>query len=379
MAERFSSIPILEYDDAVSPTSRPRFLSALRHALVNVGFFYLRNPPIEVEVQEALVQKSASFFNLPVAKKQEVAISNSKQFRGYASLASEETGMKSDARETFTVSFDSPAPGPDAPNYHNLIGPNQWPSESTVPSFQQAIDTYMHQIQSLADAFVVLIAEALEINPIVFTRLLEKTRYINFRVAAYPCPKVCGDTEGGVQGVGAHKDGSFLTYLLQGTDHSCLEVQNKAGEWITAPPIANTLVVNIGRSLENLTQGVCVATTHRVILQPRHYCREESDTSAGLRLSFPFFQSLGLDVTREDMQIELPDHILSLRGDKGNSDVNAFLAEVYKGTIGEALLTNYIASHADTALRWYPELQAEILGRQHKAGQPEESKVSERA
>lgn len=103
MAERFSSIPILEYDDAVSPTSRPRFLSALRHALVNVGFFYLRNPPIEVEVQEALVQKSASFFNLPVAKKQEVAISNSKQFRGYASLASEETGMKSDARETFTV------------------------------------------------------------------------------------------------------------------------------------------------------------------------------------------------------------------------------------------------------------------------------------
>ncbi|KAF9892025.1 hypothetical protein FE257_002989 [Aspergillus nanangensis] len=373
MAEEFSSIPILDYGDVLSPTSKSTFLSTLRHALINVGFFYLRNPPIEVEAREALIQRSASFFNLPTAQKQEVALSNSKHFRGYASLGSEITGMKSDGRETFTVAFDSPAPGSDSPCYHNLIGPNQWPPESTIPGFRQAVNTYLHEVQSLADTFVILIAEALDIDPTIFIRLLEKTRYSIFRIAAYPCPEI--STESGSQGVGPHKDGSFLTFLLQGTDHSSLEVQNKAGEWIAAPPIPDTLVVNIGRLLENLTQGVCVATTHRVILRPRQYCREDSDsdTSRGLRLSFPFFQSLGLDVSREDMQVELPDRIFSFRGDKQDmSDINAYLAEVYKGTIGESLLTSGIASHPDVGTRWYPELQAEILKREHEARQSDD-------
>ncbi len=43
MANEFTSIPILEYGDAISPSSKPEFLAALRHALVNVGFFYIRN------------------------------------------------------------------------------------------------------------------------------------------------------------------------------------------------------------------------------------------------------------------------------------------------------------------------------------------------
>lgn len=93
-------------------------------------------------------------------------------------------------------------------------------------------------------------------EPTVFTRLLEKTPYNLLRIAAYPRTEVSGNPETGFQGVGPHKDGSFLTFLLQGTGHSSLEVQNKAGEWIAAPPMENTLVVNIGRSLETLTRGV---------------------------------------------------------------------------------------------------------------------------
>lgn len=102
--EEFTSIPVLEYGEAISPTSKPRFLSSLRHALVNVGFFYIRNPPIGLKVREQLVQKTGSFFALPTAKKQKVALANSKHFRGHASLGIERTGTKTDRRETLTVS-----------------------------------------------------------------------------------------------------------------------------------------------------------------------------------------------------------------------------------------------------------------------------------
>ena len=103
MANEFTSIPILEYGDAISPTSKPAFLFALRHALVNVGFFYIRNPPIGVKVREQLVQKTSSFFALPTAEKEQVALANSRHFRGYAALGIERTGTKTDGRETFTV------------------------------------------------------------------------------------------------------------------------------------------------------------------------------------------------------------------------------------------------------------------------------------
>lgn len=169
-----------------------------------------------------------------------------------------------------------------------------------------------------------------------------------------------------VQGVGPHKDGSFLTYLLQGTEHSSLEVQNKSGTWISAPPIPNTLVVNIGRSLEALTQGVCVATTHRVNLKPSQYIGAD-DIPLGKRLSFAYFQMLALDVTQEDMKVELAPHILALRENDVKSDAETFLADVYKGASGEALLTTLITSYPELGRRWYPELLKKALKQQHEA------------
>ncbi|MCP3689431.1 MAG: isopenicillin N synthase family oxygenase [Gammaproteobacteria bacterium] len=44
-----------------------------------------------------------------------------------------------------------------------------------------------------------------------------------------------------------------------------LQVENPHGEWIQAPPVADTLIVNVGDWLERWTDGAFRSTSHRVI------------------------------------------------------------------------------------------------------------------
>ncbi|KAK9694830.1 hypothetical protein K7432_013267 [Basidiobolus ranarum] len=53
-------------------------------------------------------------------------------------------------------------------------------------------------------------------------------------------------------GVGPHKDYGFLTILLQ-DNVGGLQIQTRQGEWIDAPSIPDTFVVNIGEAFERLT------------------------------------------------------------------------------------------------------------------------------
>jgi isopenicillin N synthase-like dioxygenase len=79
-------------------------LESLRKAVVNVGFFYIKNTPISLAIQETLVQKGIEVFELPLEEKLKVEMANSKHFLGYAKLGTEITAMKPDYREQFDVS-----------------------------------------------------------------------------------------------------------------------------------------------------------------------------------------------------------------------------------------------------------------------------------
>lgn len=67
------------------------------------------------------------------------------------------------------------------------------------------------------------------------------------------------------QGVGAHKDSSgWLTFLYQVGKEEGLEVLDAEGQWLSAPPIEGTFVVNFGNAFESATEGAVKATVHRV-------------------------------------------------------------------------------------------------------------------
>jgi isopenicillin N synthase-like dioxygenase len=64
-------------------------------------------------------------------------------------------------------------------------------------------------------------------------------------------------------GIGAHTDYECFTILAQ--SERGLQVQNRKGEWIAAPPVPGAFVVNIGDCMQRWTNDRFRSTIHRVI------------------------------------------------------------------------------------------------------------------
>ncbi|EPS28170.1 hypothetical protein PDE_03116 [Penicillium oxalicum 114-2] len=363
--ESFTAIPILNYQQATSPASRSVFLEKLKDAIVNVGFFYLENPGVPENLYQQLFEQSSALFNLPLEKKLEIDMVNSKHFLGYSRLGQEVTALKNDYREQFDFATELPAPGPEEPLYRNIRGPNQWPDAKALPHFRSVVENYINTIDQLASSLTNLVAEALDLPSNAFDNFFDIPQQNKFKMIKYPEPVNSHDGQE-TQGVGPHKDSCFLTFLLQGTPHTGLEVQNKAGTWLPVHPIPGTLVINIGRALEAITGGVCTATTHRVNLRPENY-RGKDGKPLGPRFSFAVFQGVSLDLGIEKIHLDIPQHIKELvRDEKVRSDAEATFNQMFNGNIGQGTLIARITSHQDVAQRWYPELLKQALEAQQR-------------
>ena len=65
----FDSIPILDLSEAKDPAIKPQFLDQLRHALLEVGFLYLKNVGIPEELTRKVIKEGIAFFDLPMEEK----------------------------------------------------------------------------------------------------------------------------------------------------------------------------------------------------------------------------------------------------------------------------------------------------------------------
>ncbi|KAI0784685.1 Clavaminate synthase-like protein [Abortiporus biennis] len=307
MASNFSSVPILDYSLVSDPKRRPEFIRDLQNALVNVGFLYLSNPPVAREDIDAVIDYAPKVFDIPQESKEKIRMINSPHFFGYSRFGAELTKGKVDQREQYDFGTQYGENGwkPGDPEYLKLWGPPQWPDEELVPGFR---DTY--------------------------------SRYI----AQYPVP----EDDSSDQGVGPHYDGGFLTFLLQASPHRGLQVQNLAGDWIDAPPIPYTFVVNIGKALEKVTQGLTVATSHQVLSPAK---------GSTPRYSIPFFQMLTQDVVIGDNVLEISPEILKLKESRPSVHSDSVnYAEYGKYPAGQVALIGRVKSHPDVAERHYPDL-----------------------
>ncbi|CZR55135.1 related to flavonol synthase-like protein [Phialocephala subalpina] len=369
----FDHIPILDLSEARDPATKPKFLEQLLHALLEVGFLYLKNVGIPEELTQKVIKEGVAFFDLPTKEKLKIEMKNAPSFLGYSQLDAEITAHTIDHREQIDLSSTHPVPRPDEPLYRNLVAPNQWPSPTLMPDFEPVYSEYISRMGEISIFFTTLIAEAIGLPAGSFNKYFEADQQHKLKIVKYPDLAELGLWKEGEpipegQGVGPHKDSMLSSYLLQVTKHRGLQVQNMRGEWIDCPPIDGTLVVAIGQGMEALTQGVCMSTTHRV-LSPA--------PGTGARFSVPFFQGVSYDAEFDELNDRgvgtVPEKIKEMRRkvverNGGRLDDVEF---TFKGgfgakTLGEATLKNRVKSHPDVGERWYPDILAAIRAQQAK-------------
>ncbi|KUI58682.1 hypothetical protein VP1G_05981 [Cytospora mali] len=378
----FKSIPILDLALADDPATKPAFLADLSHALMEVGFLYIKNVGIPDELFQKVISEGRAFFGIPLEEKLKIEMKNAPSFLGYSRLSAEITAGAIDHREQIDLSTEHPLPRPDAPRHHNLLAPNQWPSSSVLPQFQATFQEYMRLMGAMSIRFTSLIAEAIELPPDAFNKYFDADQQHKLKIVKYPdvseLDSSSGDGDGNGssrQGVGPHKDSMLSSYLLQASRHRGLQVQNTRGEWVDCPPVDGTLVVAIGQGMEALTQGVCASTTHRV-LSPA--------AGEGARFSIPFFQGVRGDAEFEDLENvgvgQVPEavrerrrRVLEANGGRLDDVEFTFRGGGVSKTLGEATLRNRVKSHPDVGERWYPDILAQIREEQRLAGEVKQS------
>jgi isopenicillin N synthase-like dioxygenase len=65
----FTTVPILDMALASDPDTKPQFLAELRHALMEVGFLYLKNVGISDEIFDLVISEGRAFFDIPQSEK----------------------------------------------------------------------------------------------------------------------------------------------------------------------------------------------------------------------------------------------------------------------------------------------------------------------
>jgi isopenicillin N synthase-like dioxygenase len=333
-ATQWSALPVLDIRrlDA-GAGERTALLEEVRRTAYDLGFFYITGHGVEQALIDQTLALSRRFFALPEADKLAIEMVNSPHFRGYNRKGMEMTRGQRDWREQLDIGAEREAlpHNPNAPAWARLRGPNQWPA--ALPELRETLLRYQAAVSDLAIRMIKLFAVALGQPEDVFEQIYTPEPHYLMKIIRYPGR----DQTEGDQGVGAHKDGGFVTILLQETQEG-LQVEHDGG-WISAPPVPGTFVVNIGEVLELASNGFLRANVHRVVTPP-----------AGTdRMSVAFFFGARLDATVP--LLELPPELAAHARGLTRDPMNPLFREV-----GKNHLKSRLRSHPDVAARHHPDL-----------------------
>ena len=227
----------------------------IHSAMETSGFFYVSGFTLDKIVVETIQLAQRDFFNLPLEVKNQSAINTDN--RGYlaSGMAKMHGAQQHDQKEVFFWGAELDPNHPLRQQKTPLCGPNNWPESPT--NFKAAVLAYSEQIRTIGNTVLRAIAHSLNIEDSFF-----ESHYIDslLRGQLLRYPETIGDEN--AFGVAPHTDFGCITLLLQTTPG--LEVQTRDGLWIAAPPIDDTLVINIGDLLARWSDNRLPTNIHRV-------------------------------------------------------------------------------------------------------------------
>ncbi len=287
----------------------------LRDACESVGFFYVANHGVDAALERRLEDDSAAFFARPLADKQQIAmVHGGAAWRGYFPVGGELTSGQPDLKEGLYFGDELAADDPRVVAGWPMHGTSLFPEEPR--GLREVVPAYMRAQEQVGQRVLRAMALALDLDASYFATHLTRRPTSLFRIFHYPA-----DAATGAWGVGEHTDYGLLTLLKQDS-RGGLEVKTSTG-WIDAPPIAGTLVCNLGDMLDRLTGGRFRSTPHRV--------RNRSGAS---RYSWPFFLDPAFDAAVAPLpgaQVRPPDIDAAERWDRAS-------VHTLSGSYGDYLL-----------------------------------------
>lgn len=251
------AIPVVDITplrDGSDPSAVARQLHA---ASQNLGFIYIRGHGIPMALIDEARARAYQFFRAEEVQKKTLLVSD--KHRGWLKPGASkmQDGVPADLKESFIWGIEDDRG--NTPDDHPLRGPNQWPS--FVPELRPLSLDYFQHAHHVAMHLMRGFALGLHLPENFFLSSCD-VPMSRASFVYYPAqPQSMGDQQ---FGVAPHTDFGVLTVLCQ-DDNGGLQVQDINGDWIHAPPIEDTLVVNVGDLLSRWTDGEYKSTPHRVV------------------------------------------------------------------------------------------------------------------
>jgi isopenicillin N synthase-like dioxygenase len=242
------------------PQARQEVADQIDRACREWGFFYIKGHPISATRIGQILDSAKQFFALPAFEKLKIDITQTRHHRGYGAIATEQLdpSKPSDLKETFDMGLHLPADNPEVLAEKPLRGPNRHPD---LPGWESLMEQHYTNMQALAQTLLRTMTMALGIERDFFDqRFVEPVSVL--RMIHYPPRHTASSEE--QQGAGAHTDYGCITLLYQDAAGG-LQVRNVHGEWIDAPPIEGTFLVNLGDMMARWSNDRYLSTPHRVI------------------------------------------------------------------------------------------------------------------
>ena len=291
MTTSFSSLPIIDLSllsqQSVSPKDLAKLSTELYDVFATTGFAYLTNAPLSFDHADVF-GLTRSFFQIDEQEKTRLAKKtfvkrNANTYRGYFPT---QPGQQDNLKEGFEIgAATATKPHRDPAQKFDLSEPNVWPRSDAFASTRSRLETLHTELQTLSATLLSLLAVSLGKPADHFAPYLTSS-LSTLRLLHYPKQPATSVDAGDIKlCCTPHTDSGILTLLHQDSTGG-LEVLNAEQQWVAAPYVPNSIVVNIGDLMAKVSGGRFVATMHRV----RATSVPASGTAGGIgRLSVPFF------------------------------------------------------------------------------------------
>jgi isopenicillin N synthase-like dioxygenase len=252
-------VPVLDLTPLIAGGDLTELADTLRQACVNTGFFYVKNHGIPEPVFDGIFDATRRYFDLP--ETQRLAHRMDDRFRrGFMPQGiNQHPGFAADLKESYEIGVDLPLDHPLVAAGVPLHGPNRWPAE--CPWLKDAAESYFDETTKLGKHLLRVFALSLGMPQDHFLQWCANPM-VQMRLFHYPPqPPITDDR---AFGVAPHTDYGMITMLSQDPVGG-LELRKRDGEWIGAPFIPGTLVVNLGDLFQRWTNDIYRSNPHRVI------------------------------------------------------------------------------------------------------------------